>query len=95
MSVSTNYASTVINLYCNEAPDDVVSLNTKISEINSLSIEDESFLSSIFDSELDQMPETGSVTRIRQLPDVVASRKDAVNWMLKVLVPIQLLFPDI
>lgn len=78
-----------VDLYCNEVASEFVSSEADINPVESLSssfpIDDESFIDSIFDSELDQMPETQLVTRFLELPEIVTARQDAVNWMLKVV----------
>ncbi|KAJ9177386.1 hypothetical protein P3X46_012610 [Hevea brasiliensis] len=87
MSLPADYSAS-INLYCNEAASEFVSSEADINPVESLSssfpIDDESFVDNIFDSELDQMPETQLVTRFHELPEIVTGRQDAVNWMLKV-----------
>lgn len=79
-------------LYCNEAAAEVVYPNADdlISDhdvehatLDFLSYDD-SFITSLFDSEIDQMRELESLRHFRGKPGLISARKDAVNWMLNV-----------
>lgn len=46
---------------------------------------DDSFIISLFDSEIDQMRELESLPHVRGDSGLISARKDAVNWVLKVI----------
>lgn len=73
-------------LYCSEvlAADHDHDEYFHATDLDCLS-EDETSIVSVFDSETDQMLEIDSLHRLRANPGIVAARKDAVNWMLKVI----------
>lgn len=73
-------------LYCSEvlAADHSHDEYFHATDLDCLS-EDETSIVSVFDSETDQMLEIDSLHRLRANPGIVAARKDAVNWMLKVI----------
>ncbi|XP_020537276.1 cyclin-D2-1 [Jatropha curcas] len=77
-----------VNLYCNEAVNEVASLQVDSNQVqtlsSNLSVDDESYIDSIFLSEVHQMPQTHLVTRLIELPDIISARRDVVNWMLKI-----------
>ncbi|KAK7849247.1 cyclin-d4-1 [Quercus suber] len=87
MPMSSDYSTP--NLYCNEVSDDVVSSNAETCDqdfhatLDFLS-DEESSITSVFDSEIDQMLELELLHRLRGNPSIISARKDAVNWMLKV-----------
>jgi len=89
MPMSSDYSTP--NLYCNEVSDDVVSSNAETCDQNfhatlDFLSDEESSITSVFDSEIDQMLELELLHRLRGNPSIISARKDAVNWMLKVII---------
>ncbi|KAG2724115.1 hypothetical protein I3843_01G003000 [Carya illinoinensis] len=89
MFMSSAYSTP--NLYCNEVADEVMSPNADLicdrdvehATLDFLSYDD-SFIISLFDSEIDQMRELESLPHVRGDSGLISARKDAVNWVLKV-----------
>lgn len=90
MFMSSPYSTP--NLYCNEVAAEVVSPNADLicdhdvehESLDFLSYDDSSIIS-LFDSEIDQMWELESLRHVRGDSGLIIARKDAVNWMLKVI----------
>ncbi|XVF59245.1 hypothetical protein PTKIN_Ptkin07bG0260500 [Pterospermum kingtungense] len=95
MAVSLN-RPTLLNLYCNEAPNEVVSWQaddndseiftfaSSDSDPDSFIDYDDDSLNNMFDSEVVQMLESKALSRFYALPDIVTARLEAVQWILKV-----------
>ncbi|GLU13426.1 hypothetical protein SLE2022_300640 [Rubroshorea leprosula] len=87
--MSTFSSYTLPDLYCHEAADEFVPsggckhLDHLASSYSSFD-NDNDFVVTMFDSEVDQTPEPKLLERLRLLPDVVTSRREAVQWILKV-----------
>lgn len=87
MSLSQSYSNS--DLYCNEEASDVVSQDNNFCDhilySNSDFVPDEeSFIVSAFDSEIDQVLESEMIRRFRNDSGFVSARLEAVNWILKV-----------
>lgn len=81
--------SAACNLYCDESSEDVVSFDADIcngyhESFDSLTDDDENYISSIFNSEVDQMKGSESLAKYRKLPGLVTARQEAIKWMFKV-----------
>lgn len=90
MSVSSDHLT--LDLYCNEAVSEVVSVDSNITDCEfnmGLSVpwdsDDESFVLTLLDSELDQIQEKQqSLAQLRRKPWLRTAREEAINWILKV-----------
>ncbi|XP_031272975.1 cyclin-D4-1-like [Pistacia vera] len=78
-------------LYCTEEAGDLVSLDADICDdfescgsFVHVDDDEENYIVSIFDSELDQLQGHELFSKYGKLPGIVTSRQEAIKWMLKV-----------
>lgn len=92
MSVSLNHHLVTLDLFCNEAASDTVSSDSNVTNCESSAASivswdsnDESFVLTLLNSELDQINERQqSLSLLHEKTWLRSARNEAIKWMLKV-----------